>query len=80
MQKPECPIHVKAAIIGALGYFISPLDLIPDFVPIAGFTDDYGAIIAALLLVSAYIDEEVKRQARNTIDNIFGKGTSDGLS
>ena len=79
MLKPECPMHIKAAIVGALGYFISPIDLIPDIIPIVGFTDDLGAVASALLLAHMYIDEEVKRKARETIDNIFGKGTSDGL-
>ena len=79
MLKPECPMHIKAAIVGALGYFISPIDLIPDIIPIVGFTDDLGAIVAALMLAQMYVDEEVKRKARETIDNIFGKGTSDGL-
>ena len=79
MLKPECPMHIKAAIVGALGYFISPIDLIPDIIPVVGFTDDLGAIVAALMLAQMYVDEEVKRKARETIDNIFGKGTSDGL-
>ena len=79
MLKPECPMHIKAAIVGALGYFISPIDLIPDIIPVVGFTDDLGAVASALLLAHMYIDEDVKRKARETIDNIFGKGTSDGL-
>lgn len=79
MQKPDCPMHIKAAIVATLGYFISPIDLIPDFTPFVGFTDDLGAIAAALILAQMYVDENVKRQAREAIDNLFGKGTSDGL-
>ena len=79
MMKPECPIHIKAAIVGALGYFISPIDLIPDFIPFVGFSDDLGAVVAALMLAQMYVDDDVKRKARAKIDDIFGAGTSDGL-
>lgn len=79
MQKPDCPIHIKAAIVATLGYFILPIDIIPDFVPFVGFSDDLSAIAAALIMAQMYVDEEVKRKAREMIDSIFGPGTSDGL-
>ena len=76
MDNPNCPIGVKAGIIAALGYFISPLDIIPDFIPVLGFTDDLAAIGAAIVMANMYIDDEVKRKARAKIDDIFGAGTS----
>ena len=79
MKKPDCPMHIKAAIVMTLGYFISPIDAIPDFIPFVGFSDDLGAIIAALVLAAMYVDEEVKRLAREAIDNLFGPGTSEDL-
>ena len=79
MQKPECPMHIKAAIVATLGYFISPIDLIPDVVPFVGFSDDLVAVGSALLLSQMYVDDEVKRLACEKIDDIFGKGTSKGL-
>ncbi len=79
MKRPDCPMYIKAAIVTTLGYFISTIDLIPDFIPFVGFSDDLAAIVAALVMAQMYVDEEVKRQARETIDNIFGKGTSAGL-
>lgn len=79
MQNPNCPMTVKAGIIAALGYFISPIDLIPDFIPVVGFTDDLAAIGAALVMAHMYIDSDVKRMAREKIDDIFGRGTSDSL-
>ncbi|MBQ7219415.1 MAG: DUF1232 domain-containing protein [Synergistaceae bacterium] len=79
MDNPNCPMGVKAGIIAALGYFISPIDLIPDFIPVLGFTDDLAAIGAAIVMAHMYIDEDVKRKARMKIDDIFGAGTSAGL-
>ena len=79
MDNPNCPMGVKAGIIAALGYFISPIDLIPDFIPVLGFTDDLAAIGAAIVMAHMYIDDEVKRKARAKIDDIFGAGTSADL-
>ena len=79
MKKPDCPLYIKAAIVTTLGYFISPIDIIPDFIPVVGFTDDLAAVVAALIMAQMYVDEEVKRQARETIDNLFGEGSSEGL-
>lgn len=63
LQKESTPAWAKAAIIGALGYFISPIDAIPDMVPVAGFTDDLGVLAAAVGAVAAHIDGEVKSLA-----------------
>ena len=71
-QSPKCPMKVKAGIYGALGYLISPFDFIPDFTPIAGYTDDAEAIGIALLLAQMYINDDIKSQARNKIKDIFG--------
>ncbi|WP_335870595.1 YkvA family protein [Bacillus sp. 2205SS5-2] len=73
LQKPEVPKKVKATIIAALGYFILPTDLIPDLMIGIGYTDDLGALSIALVQVAFYMDEEVKRQAREKIEEWFGK-------
>ena len=79
MKRPECPAAIKTAIVAALGYFILPLDLVPDFIPVVGFTDDLAAIGAALLMSQMYVNDEVKSQARESLDNFFGAGTSVGI-
>lgn len=47
----DTPASQKGIILGALGYFIFPIDLIPDLVPFVGFTDDIAAITAALKMI-----------------------------
>jgi uncharacterized membrane protein YkvA (DUF1232 family) len=72
MQRPETPAWAKAVIVGALAYFISPVDAIPDVIPVAGYTDDAGVLAAAIGTVAAYIDDGVKAKARATVDRLLG--------
>jgi uncharacterized membrane protein YkvA (DUF1232 family) len=53
----EVPAWAKAIIVGALGYFIFPLDAIPDMLPAVGYTDDLGVLAAALAAVRLNIPE-----------------------
>ncbi|MFD2618749.1 YkvA family protein [Terrilactibacillus laevilacticus] len=74
LQKPEVPVKVKAIIIGALGYFILPFDLIPDVAVGVGYTDDLGALGVALFQVAMYIDEDIKNKAKDKLREWFGEG------
>jgi uncharacterized membrane protein YkvA (DUF1232 family) len=55
LKDKDTPAWAKGVIVGALGYLILPVDLIPDVIPGAGYGDDWGAIVAALAAVAAYI-------------------------
>ncbi len=48
MRDTEVPWYRKSIVIGALIYFISPIDTIPDLVPLVGYLDDLGVIMAVL--------------------------------
>ncbi|MEX0885915.1 MAG: YkvA family protein [Phycisphaeraceae bacterium] len=61
LQAPRTPTWAKTTIIGALAYFIWPVDAIPDFIPVAGYTDDLTALIMALGTVAMYVTDDVKR-------------------
>lgn len=71
-QKPSTPAWAKGVIYGALGYFILPIDAIPDVAVGIGYTDDLGIIVASLGVVAAYIDEDVKAQAARKLRDWFG--------
>lgn len=62
----------KSIIIGALGYLILPMDLLPDFIPVIGFADDLIALLAAYKAVKDNITPEVKQNAKSKVDEWFG--------
>jgi len=64
---PATPTRVRAILLGALAYFILPLDLIPDFVAGIGFTDDATVLLAAIATVSAHITPEHRAKARKAL-------------
>jgi len=70
---PDTPKKAKAIIFSALGYFILPLDAIPDFTPVLGFSDDLGAIALALATVAAHIKPEHKEKAKRKVSEWFGE-------
>lgn len=52
---PETPLRVRGTLLGALAYFILPIDVVPDFILGVGFTDDAAVIAMAVRLVSQHI-------------------------
>lgn len=72
-QSPNCPMRVRAGIYGALGYLIAPIDFIPDILLGVGYTDDAAAIAFAILLAQAYINDDIRKQARDKIASILGE-------
>lgn len=60
---PKTPIATKVTAIGALAYWILPIDFIPDFLPVAGFVDDATAVWVAYKAISGHITEEHREKA-----------------
>ena len=58
------PFQVKAALVGALAYFILPYDFMPDMLPVLGFADDAAVLATALRMVAAHIRPEHRVAAR----------------
>ncbi|MSP89898.1 MAG: DUF1232 domain-containing protein [Alphaproteobacteria bacterium] len=60
---PLTPLHVKAVLLGALAYFVLPIDAIPDFIAGLGYTDDAAVLLAAIKTVSGHITGEHRARA-----------------
>lgn len=67
----DTPAWAKATIFTALGYFISPVDAIPDITPVVGYADDLGVLTAALATVAAHIKDEHVKKAKEVLARWF---------
>ena len=67
LESDKISLKDKAIIIGALGYLISPLDVIPDAIPIAGLVDDLAVLIYVLNKVWGNVNEDVKAKSREKL-------------
>ena len=65
------PPQVRISIMGALTYLIVPVDLIPDFIPASGFSDDLVALTAVISLWQHHITPEMKFRAKCKLDKWF---------
>lgn len=71
LESDKVSLKDKAIIIGALGYLISPLDFVPDAIPIAGLGDDLAVLIYVLKRVWGEVDEDVKSKSRAKLSQWF---------
>ena len=72
-RRTDTPLWAKRIIIGVLGYFISPIDMLPDLTPIIGYTDDLGVLSFGLVTIAAYVNDEVRIKARQKLRGWFGE-------
>jgi uncharacterized membrane protein YkvA (DUF1232 family) len=61
------PLKVKGILLGALAYFVLPVDAIPDFLLGVGFTDDMAVLVAAITMIRAHLKPEHYDKARETL-------------
>ena len=71
LQSDKIPVKDKAIIIGALGYLISPLDVIPDAIPIAGLGDDLAVLVYVLNKVWGNVSDEIKEKSKAKLTKWF---------
>ncbi|SFG11958.1 YkvA family protein [Prevotella sp. KH2C16] len=71
LDSDKVSVKDKAIIIGALGYLISPLDAIPDAIPLAGLSDDLAVLIYVIHKVWGEVSEEVKLKAKAKLTQWF---------
>lgn len=63
-QDPRTPLFAKILAICIVGYAFSPIDLIPDFIPVLGFLDDAILLPLGIWLVVKIIPPEVLAESR----------------
>ena len=71
------PTHVRVALLGALAYFISPLDVLPDLLPIVGMTDDAAILAGAIKLVWDNIQPAHREAAREALARLSEGGSAE---
>ncbi len=71
LQSDKISIKDKAMIVAALGYLISPVDVIPDAIPIIGLSDDLAVLIFVLKKVWGNVSEDIKEKAKSKLKKWF---------
>ena len=64
-REPRVPWYAKALAVGLVAYAFSPIDLIPDFIPVLGYVDELVLIPLGVMAVRAMVPPEVMIQCRN---------------
>ena len=78
LKSDKVSIKDKAIILGALGYLISPLDVVHDAIPIAGLSDDLAVLIYVLHKVWGEVSEDVKQKAKDKLYTWFDEDELQG--
>ena len=68
---PLTPTNVRISLIASLAYLIMPLDLLPDFMPVIGFSDDFVALTAVLSIWSKYMTPAIRIRAEEKLNKHF---------
>ena len=79
LESDTISLKEKAIIVGALGYLISPLDMVPDAIPIAGLTDDLAVLLFVLKKVWVDVDPEIQQKAKDRLSKWFDEDEIDEI-
>lgn len=71
LQAKDVPMKAKTLIVGALGYLILPVDMVPDFIPALGFTDDLTALMVALRTLNKYLTPDINARAKDQANKLL---------
>tara|TARA_Y100001956_G_scaffold81174_1_gene98042 strand:+ start:738 stop:989 length:252 start_codon:yes stop_codon:yes gene_type:complete len=64
-------------IVGALGYFITTLDAVPDIMPMVGFADDLGILMAIAGAVASWVSPDIQQKVDDKLAQLFSKESND---
>ncbi|MAW88999.1 MAG: hypothetical protein CMJ42_20975 [Phyllobacteriaceae bacterium] len=64
---PKTPMKVRGILLGALAYFVFPLDTVPDLLALIGFSDDVAVLTAAFAMVRSHITPAHREAAKRAL-------------
>jgi uncharacterized membrane protein YkvA (DUF1232 family) len=67
---PATPLKVKGILLGALAYFIMPIDVIPDVLLGLGFTDDMAVLYTAISMIRSHMTQAHRDRAKDTLEKL----------
>lgn len=73
-KRPDTPWYAKLLSVVVVGYALSPIDLIPDFIPVLGYLDDLVLIPMGVYFAIKLIPENILNECRSQVDDAFKKG------
>ena len=73
-RKNEAPIIAKVMAIIVVGYALSPIDFIPDFIPILGYLDDLILLPLGIYLCIKLIPKDLFQECKKESENLFKDG------
>ena len=76
LMDPATPPQARLTLLAALTYLVMPADLVPDFLPIAGFSDDLVALTAVIGLWRHHLTDDIRLRAQRKLDRWFPPGQS----
>lgn len=79
LKSDQIPQHTKLMIVGVLGYFILPTDIVADFLPVVGLADDAVIILKAITSIYSSITDEMKEEAHQMLKKYFGEAYQEYL-
>jgi uncharacterized membrane protein YkvA (DUF1232 family) len=71
-KSKKITLKQKASILGALGYLILPFDIVPDMLPVVGWLDDAGIVLAAYQNIKGDIEPSIRKYANEFFKEKFG--------
>ena len=74
-RDPRTPIAAKLVVLAIVAYAVSPIDLIPDFIPVLGYLDELVLLPIAISLAIKMIPEAVMADARDKAANVSTRGS-----
>src|ERR671911_1124124 len=72
-RDPRVPWYAKVAAVAVAAYALSPIDLIPDFIPVIGYLDDLLIVPAGILLAVKLVPAELMKEFRHAAVSAEGE-------